>query len=194
MNFAIFRRIKFIKNKISIWLRQILKWMKTPYTLELLNLSDEILFKIFTNFNDIDLLNVTQVCKRFDDAAKVTFAKRYKDSNEKSYEIKLYSGDSKEDQKFYREFLEVFGNQMISIEFTAECKSNKYKILKLISKHCHSTSDLIINNNGQNFNLTQMIQSMQHLNYFYLNKLNCTNFHWADIHFPCLEYFFYGTS
>lgn len=71
---------------------------------KLLDYSNEILYEIFINLNDIELLNTTKVCKRFDAIATHTFVKRYnKNLWENSYEIKLYSDDSKDDQSFYRE-------------------------------------------------------------------------------------------
>lgn len=157
---------------------------------ELLDFSDEILLKIFDNFNDIDLLNASQVCRRFNSITKEIFAKKYNgDSKHKFYDIKVCSEDTEGDQKLYRTFLETFGNEIKAINFESHKAPNQHNLLKLIAVHCRSTKQVIINGNGYDLNLLQMIQPMSELTNLTLTNIRCTNFYWTGIHFPRLTTF-----
>lgn len=157
---------------------------------ELLDFTDEILLEIFSKFNDIDLLNAAQVCKRFKALAKEIFAKKYNgDSDEKYYAIKVYADDTKDDQKLYRTFLETFGNEISAINFISERAPNQHQILKLISQYCRSTKRITIYGSRHTFHLMQMIQSMSKLTNLTVKSVLCTNFYWTDVRFPHLTTF-----
>ncbi|XP_055297473.1 uncharacterized protein LOC129566013 [Sitodiplosis mosellana] len=157
---------------------------------KLLDLSDEVLLRIFSNFNEIDLLNVAAVCKRFEVIAKDVFAERYNGkTDEKYYEIKLYPDNSKYDQRLHRKIIETFGNEIAAIKLNAEESSNRHKLITLIGQHCRSTKYVIIKCDSESFQLTHMIRSMQSLTRLTLKYLSSLNFYWADIHYPRLTYF-----
>ncbi|XP_055298410.1 uncharacterized protein LOC129566472 [Sitodiplosis mosellana] len=157
---------------------------------ELLKFSNEILLEIFTNFNDIDLLNTARVCRRFEAIAKETFADKYNgDSEEKYYDIKVCTKDIVDDQKLYRTFLKTFGNEIAAINITSQRGPNKYNLLKLIGEHCRSAKHITVSTFDSEFNLTQMIQSMTQLTSLSVKGIKSTNLSWANIRFPRLTTF-----
>ncbi|XP_031628060.1 uncharacterized protein LOC116343893 [Contarinia nasturtii] len=157
---------------------------------ELMAFSDEILLEIFSNFNEIDLLNTAQVCRRFKAIAKEIFAKKYNgDSDDKYYEISVYGDDSKYDQKHYRMFLKIFGSEIAAINLTMERRPNKHNLLNLISKQCRFLKHVIIFNNCYEFNITKSLKSMPYLTSLTLKSVILMNFYWADYHYPHLTRF-----
>lgn len=158
------------------------------HAFELLDLTDEILLKIFSNFNDIDLMNAAQVCRRFDAIAKEIAGQKYSgDSSEKYYEINLYSTDTKDDEQLYRTFLEMFGSKIAAIKITSVRAPNRYNMLKFIGQHCRSTKYLEINGSEHEFHLDRMIRLMSKLITLNVKSIHCLNSNWADIRFPHLK-------
>lgn len=156
---------------------------------KLADLSDENLLKTFENFNDIKLLSVAKVCKRFELFAKKVFSERYNgDSNEKYYEIKVFSFN-KNDQNLHRDFLEIFGNEIAAIEIKAELHSNRYKFITHMGKYCRSAKHVIVRGHLDSFHVTQLIQLMSKLTSLTLRQISCSNNLWADIHYPHLKSF-----
>lgn len=161
-----------------------------PHELELMDFSDEILFELFSNFNDIDLLNAAQVCRRFKSIAKETFAKKYNGNTDDAYfEIDINSDDTANDQRLFRILLTIFGNEIKAMNLNADHRANQHKLLKVISQQCRSIRYMIISNNRHEFNVTNTINSMNNLTSLTLKDMICTNFYWADKRFPHLSSF-----
>ncbi|XP_055297760.1 uncharacterized protein LOC129566146 [Sitodiplosis mosellana] len=160
----------------------------------LLDFSDEILLGIFANFNDINLLNLIRVCKRFKAIAKGAFDTKYNgNSDDNYYDINFHSNDSKDDQKLYRTFVKTFGNEMIAMRLNLGRGFNRHKLLTLIGRCCRSTKYLIICCPRSRLNVLELIQSMSELiSLTFYDFDRFANFDWVDIRFPHLKELYIG--
>lgn len=156
--------------------------------MDLLRIPDEVLLQIFTNFNDIDLLNLAQVCTRFKAVARDIIAKKYNgESEDKYYDVLLCTDDGGAVQDLYRKFFETFSNKITALSVVSESRTNKQKLLKLMNRHCCTAKHVIIrNSNNDDFPVTKAIHMMHNLTSLTLKCISCAEFYWADERFPHL--------
>lgn len=90
---------------------------------------EKVLMQIFTNSNDTDLLNLSDISCRFDGIAKFVFKRKYKNMNF------VFDGDSRSKRKLYSELFTRFGSY-------AEIRAIEVKNFRNIDEH-HWLSKLL---------------------------------------------------
>lgn len=156
--------------------------------IDLLALSDEILLNIFRNLNEINLLNVAQVCKKFNVAAKRAIAAKYDGSSkDKCYNVWILPGS--EISNIHRKFFETFGDQVSPVHLRSNHRQSNIKMIKLINRHCRQAKYVTISGTSSYyfFSVTKAIRGFSNLISLTLQDLSCTEFFWADERRPQLE-------
>lgn len=72
---------------------------------------------VMIQLNEVSLLDMTRVCRRFRAIAKEAFAKKYTGkTDEDYYELRLFCENEIEEHKRYRPYFRVFGENMIAVD------------------------------------------------------------------------------
>lgn len=120
-----------------------------------LNLADfpsEVLLHIFSCLNGTNLLNVSQVCTRFQRIAKEAFAEIYNGNSEYKYFAISVASDERfvDEKERYRPYFQIFGKQMtaLNIDFIWRSQiSRNHWLFEIIKLHCPSLRHLMISSN-----------------------------------------------
>ncbi|XP_055296424.1 uncharacterized protein LOC129565496 isoform X2 [Sitodiplosis mosellana] len=153
---------------------------------------DELLLHVMGHLNDKNLLNMTQVCKRFKAIAQDAFAKKYNgDTGKDYYALKVHSANMTEQHKQYRPFFTRFGANMTALEITFIDESpdaNSHWIMGLIQRYCKSLAKITVI--GGSVNLSGIISRMPKptLTHLRLEWVSTTNHSWSEYNHPKLIY------
>lgn len=149
-----------------------------------LALPNEIIERIFLNFNDDTLLTLSQVCTRFNSIVTNVFGKKYANRN---YEI---SGIRRRCRGFHRAILNKFGSTFKSIFIYKYDLINIDKcLMKLIQTKCTTLKKLELND--VSINLEKLFSHRNDLTYCSFNgiTLDEDDTKWFRYHLPNLMHF-----
>lgn len=156
---------------------------------------NEILLKSMILLNDVSLLDMTRVCKRFQKIAKSAFKKKYNGKTAESYfNLSIFCESDFDEYMRYRPFFITFGDDMIAIEirfFDDSRVARNHWIIKMLQRYCTSLARLSIFG-GVQLDLTGIIGSIQittSITHLKLNGVKFLDQTWANLHYPILESF-----
>lgn len=158
----------------------------------LYDLPNEILLKVMTQLNDVSLLDMTQVCRRFRAIAKDAFAKKYSGrTDDDYYKLKVFCENEFEEYKRYRSCFRVFGENMNAIDirfFDDSPVPRDHWLIGLIHRFCTSLAKISIRD-GQQLDLTVIIPRKSALTNLRLDGVGVSDHSWANIHYCRLTSF-----
>lgn len=155
---------------------------------------DEILLKTMISLNDVSLLDVTRVCKRFQRIAKDAFKKKYSGKTAESFfNLSIFCESDFDEYMRYRPFFIAFGDDMIAIEirfFDDSRVAKNHWMIKMIQRYCTSLARISIFG-GVQLDLTEIIGSplMTTLTHLKLNGVRFSDQTWANLYYSNLESF-----
>lgn len=161
----------------------------------LFGLSDGILCRVFKHFNDLDLLTVTKVCKRFKAIAKDAFAMKYSgESFEMYYNVTVLTDDTTEEPKPYWPIFNTFGDSLLALNVDFKDLSKivqKHWLIRTINRKCSAVVKLGITRNIEtNFiSLKGFCPIFSTLTHLTLYELTMKNSEWARAAYPLLKKF-----
>lgn len=129
----------------------------------LLDFPNEVLLRIFKNLNDINLLDVSRVCIRFESIANEAFSRKYNGAAEDRYfKVKAEQLEGIE-MELYRPFFKAFGKNMTALNLQLihfYRPISKYWIYNVIKQYCPHVTHLILNARSRFVSFMEMFELM----------------------------------
>lgn len=166
----------------------------------LMSMDEAIIQRIFSHLNDTDLLNATRICRQVKTIATEIFANKYNgESDDKYFEVTIYTDDSSQEPKPYWPFFTTFGYRMTSLKLNLNIDfmnctaiARSHWLIRTINRKCTSLSKLKVTLNGEEapFSITGLSILFSKLTQLSLHKLRMTNSNWAVHTYESLTHFY----